>query len=195
MSREGRARQPGRGRGVRITGGECRGRTVKVPADTRPTEGRVREALFSMWGDRVVGARFLDLFAGSGVVALEAASRGALVVVAAEKAARSVHLLEQNVRRLGLAGVVEVRRSELPGDLGRLAEAGPFDLVFADPPYRHPDYGALLAAVEPALAAGGEVVVEHSTRRELPAVAGALVRVDARRYGESGLAFYRRGPA
>jgi 16S rRNA (guanine(966)-N(2))-methyltransferase RsmD len=187
-------RRPGRG-GVRISGGEARGRTVKVPADTRPTEGRVREALFSIWAESIDGARFLDLFAGSGVVALEAASRGALAVLAVEKAPRSVHLLEQNVRRLGLAAVVEVQRGELPADLARLGVAGSFDLVFADPPYRYPDYAGLLAAVAPLLADHGEAAVEHTSRRELPLAVGNLVRVDVRRYGESALTFYRRAAA
>jgi 16S rRNA (guanine(966)-N(2))-methyltransferase RsmD len=186
-------RRGGRG-GARLTGGELRGRTVAVPGETRPTEGRVREALFSIWRDRVDGGRLLDLFAGSGAVALEAASRGALVVVAVEKVPRSVAVLEQNVRRTGMVGVVEVRSGTLPAELAALAERGPFDLVYADPPYRYPDYAELLAAVAPLLAADGEVAVEHTARRELPAEAGELVRVEVRRYGESALSFYRRGP-
>jgi 16S rRNA (guanine966-N2)-methyltransferase len=192
MPRE-RARRPGRG-GVRVSGGELRGRSVSVPGEARPTEGRVREALFSIWRERVDGGRVLDLFAGSGVVAIEAASRGALSVVAVEMAPRSVAVLEQNVRRTAMEGVVAVRRGTLPADLALLAAEGPFDLVYADPPYRYPDYAELLAAVEPLLAADGEVAVEHTSRRELPAEVGDLVRVDVRRYGESALSFYRRGP-
>lgn len=186
-------RRAGRG-GVRVTGGELRGRPLTVPGDTRPTEGRVREALFSIWRERVDGGRLLDLFAGSGAVALEAASRGAILVVAVEKVPRSVSVLEQNVRRTGMEGVVEVRSGTLPGVLEVVAERGPFDLVYADPPYRYPDYAELLAAVSPLLTADGEVAVEHTARRELPVEAGDLVRVEVRRYGESALSFYRRGP-
>ncbi|HEX2163263.1 MAG TPA: 16S rRNA (guanine(966)-N(2))-methyltransferase RsmD [Thermoanaerobaculia bacterium] len=192
MGRE-HTRRPRKG-GVRLTGGELRGRIVAVPGDARPTEGRVREALFSIWRERLDGGRVLDLFAGSGVVALEAASRGALSAVAVEMAPRSVTAIEQNVRRTGMEGVVAVRRGTLPGDLARLAPLGPFDLVYADPPYRYPDYAPLLAAVEPLLAADGEVAVEHSSRHELPVEVAGLVRVDVRRYGESGLSFYRRAP-
>lgn len=188
-----RTRRPRKG-GIRLTGGELRGRIVAVPGEARPTEGRVREALFSIWRQRLDGARLLDLFAGSGVVALEAASRGALSAVAVEMAPRSVAAIEQNVRRTGMEGAVAVRRGTLPGDLGLVSPLGPFDLVYADPPYRYPDYPELLAAVEPLLAADGEVAVEHSSRRELPAEIGGLVRVDVRRYGESGLSFYRRAP-
>lgn len=186
-------RRAGRG-GVRVTGGELRGRLLAVPSETRPTEGRVREALFSIWRERVDGGRLLDLFAGSGAVSLEAASRGAIVVVAVEKVPRSVATLEQNVRRTGMEGVVEVRPGTLPAELAALAERGPFDLVYADPPYRYPDYAELLAAVVPLLASDGELAVEHTARRELPAEVGDLVRVEVRRYGESALSFYRRGP-
>ena len=186
-------RRAGRG-GVRVTGGELRGRLLAVPGETRPTEGRVREALFSIWRERVDGGRLLDLFAGSGAVALEAASRGAILVVAVEKVPRSATVLEQNVRRTGMEGVVEVRSGTLPAVLAAVAERGPFDLVYADPPYRYPDYAELLAAVAPLLTADGEVAVEHTARRELPAEAGDLVRVEVRRYGESALSFYRRGP-
>lgn len=195
MARD-RTRRGGPG-GVRLTGGELKGRRVVVPGEARPTEGRVREALFSIWQQRVDGGRLLDLFAGSGVVSLEAASRGAFSVVAVEMAPRSVAVLEQNVRRAGMEGVVEVHRGTLPDALSALATAGPFDLVYADPPYRYPDYSELLAALVPLLAAAGEIAVEHSSRRELPAeVSGsALVRTDARRYGESALSFYRRGPS
>jgi 16S rRNA (guanine966-N2)-methyltransferase len=180
---------------VRISGGRLRGRVLRVPRDVRPTEGRVREALFSIWREAVEGGRLLDLFAGSGAVALEAASRGALAVLALEKEARTAADLEEAVRRFGEEGVVTVRRAELPDPLEGLAAAGErFDLVFADPPYRYPDYGALLAAAAPLLATGGELALEHSTRRQPPEEVGGLVRVDQRRYGESSLSFYRRSP-
>jgi len=181
---------------VRISGGELRGRVVPVPRDVRPTEGRVREALFSIWGDAVGGARVLDLFAGSGAVTLEAVSRGALEALALEEAPRVVTAMAATVRRVGEAGRIEVRRGSLPGALASLAaeRPGAFDLVFADPPYRWPDYPRLVAAAEPLLAPDGELAVEHASRHELPAEAGGLVRTDVRRYGESALSFYRRGP-
>jgi 16S rRNA (guanine(966)-N(2))-methyltransferase RsmD len=186
--------------GVRVSGGAFRGRPLAVPPGARPTEGRVREALFSIWRDRVDGARFLDLFAGSGVVGLEAAGRGALSVLAVDDSPRTVRVLAANAARCG-EGVLEIRRLTLPDGLARLAAsaegAGPFDLVFADPPYAFGAYEELLAGVAPLLARPGteaEVAVEHSTRRDLPLEAGGLVRVDVRRYGESSVSFYRLGP-
>ena len=173
--------------GVRVTGGAFRGRGLAVPSGARPTEGRVREALFSIWSDRLENARVLDLFAGSGVVGLEAVGRGALSAVAVDDNLRALKILEENAARVGQK--LEVRRLTLPAGLSRLT--GPFDLVFADPPYAFDAYGELLAGVAPLLAPDGEVVVEHSSRREMPLEAGPLVRVDVRRYGESSLSFYR----
>lgn len=178
--------------GVRITGGSYRGRGLAVPPKARPTEGRVREALFSIWGDRVEGARVLDLFAGSGVVGLEAIGRGALSVLAVDEDLRAIKILEDNAVKLG-EKLLEIRRLTLPAGLARLESAGPFDLVYADPPYNFNAYEALLTGVVPLLAGEAEVVVEHSSRRDLPVEIGSLVRVDVRRYGESSLSFYRRG--
>ncbi len=178
--------------GVRITGGEFRGRGLAVPPGARPTEGRVREALFSIWSDRIEDARVLDLFAGSGVVGLEALGRGALSVLAVDEGLRAVKTLEANAGKLG-EGLLQIRRLTLPAGLTRLAE-GPFDLAYADPPYNFDAYGELLEAVAPLLAQDAEVAVEHSSRRDLPIEAGTLTRVDVRRYGESAISFYRRGP-
>jgi 16S rRNA (guanine966-N2)-methyltransferase len=179
--------------GVRVTGGAHRGRGLAVPPGARPTEGRVREALFSMWSDRLEGARILDLFAGSGVVGLEAVGRGALSALLIDEDRRSVEALEANTSRLG-EKTVSIRRLTLPGGLVRLTEAGPFDLVYADPPYNFQPYEALIAGVAPLLATDGEMVVEHSSRRDMPVQAGMLVRVDTRKYGEGSLSFYRKGP-
>jgi 16S rRNA (guanine966-N2)-methyltransferase len=181
--------------GVRIAGGELRGRGLAVPPGARPTEGRVREALFSIWSPRLAGARVLDLFAGSGVVALEALGRGALSALAVDEDPRAVKILQANAAGVGEA-LVEIRRLALPAGLARLAaeKAGPFDLVYADPPYNFDSYEELLQGLPALLAPDAEVAVEHASRRELPQEAGALTRVDVRRYGESAVSFYRLGP-
>jgi 16S rRNA (guanine966-N2)-methyltransferase len=179
--------------GVRITGGEFRGRGLAVPTGARPTEGRVREALFSIWSDRLAGARVLDLFAGSGSVGLEALGRGALSALAVDQGLGAVKTLEANAGKLG-ERLLEIRRLALPAGLARLRDDGPFDLVYADPPYSFDAYEELLAAMAPLLATDAEVAVEHSSRRNLPIEAGPLTRVDVRRYGESAISFYRRGP-
>ena len=200
-----RGKKGGKGPGqVRVAGGLHKGRKLTVPPQARPTEGRVREALFSMWREPLSeGARLLDLFAGSGVVGLEAAGRGALRVVCVDGDRRTFSILQSNRDRLNEA-LVELRVLELPGGLAELAEreSERFDLVFADPPYAFSGYAALVAAVAPLLAEGGEVAVEHSARATLPVevpaatpIEGrALVRVDQRTYGESALSFYRVAP-
>lgn len=181
--------------GVRVTGGEFRGRSLAVPPGARPTEGRVREALFSIWSDRLEGARVLDLFAGSGIVGLEAMGRGALTALAVDETLKAVKTLEANAARLG-ERLLTIRRLTLPAGLSRLVEerAGPFDLVYADPPYNFNLYAELIEAVTPLLAKDVDVAVEHSSRRDLPIEAGPLTRVDVRKYGESAISFYRRGP-
>ena len=179
--------------GVRLSGGEFRGRVLAVPRGARPSEGRVREALFSIWGQRLEGARLLDLFAGSGAVALESMGRGALRAVAVEGNPHALETIEANAAKLG-KGLIEIRKMTLPAGLERLAETGErFDLVFADPPYAFNAYSGLLEGIAPLLAEEGEAVIEHSARVQLVAEVGELVRTDGRRYGEIALSFYRRG--
>lgn len=184
---------------LRISGGTLRGRAVAVPTGARPTEGKVREALFSIWGDRVRGATVLDLFAASGAVGLEAASRGARRVVCVESDARAMRTLAANIESTAAAlgkGLVAGRHLSLPLGLGRLLDSGesPFDLVFADPPYDFSEYPRLLERLPPLLAEDGEAVVEHSSRAPLPERAGSLSRTAERRYGETALSFYRLAP-
>src|SRR5262245_19246923 len=182
---------------VRVTGGEYRGRNLEVPGSARPTEGRVREALFSMWRDRLAGARLLDLFAGSGIVGFEAVSRGAGHVLCIDSDPRAIRAMEENRAHLGLRpGQLDIRRLSLPGGLARLA-AHPdrFDLAFVDPPYNFPSYPRLIATVADLLSPDGELAVEHSSRLDLPAEAGPLVRLDTRRYGESAISLYRPASA
>jgi 16S rRNA (guanine966-N2)-methyltransferase len=184
--------------GVRLSGGLHRGRVLAVPPGARPTEGRVREALFSIWNERLDGARWLDLFAGSGAAALEALGRGAMSALAVDQSAAALETIEANAAKL--REPLALRRLALPAGLSRLAAdeggigSGPFDLVFADPPYAFDAHEILLCGIEPLLAEDGEIAVEHSTRRVLPPTAGGLVRTDTRRYGESALSFYRHGP-
>jgi 16S rRNA (guanine966-N2)-methyltransferase len=185
----------GRAGGTRIAAGALRGRRLAVPPGARPTEGRVREALLSIWQDRLDGARLLDLYAGSGAVGLEALSRGAAVVVFVESDRAALRALARNCA-LAEGGRAIRRRASLPGGLAvALADQAPFGLVFADPPYRFAAHAGLLLAIEPHLAAGGEVALEHAARGATPETAGALVRHAVRRYGESALSFYRRTPA
>lgn len=187
---------------TRIVAGTAGGRTLAVPpSGTRPTSERVREALFSRLDhlDAVDGARVLDLYAGSGALGLEAASRGAVRVVLVDAARGAVDVCRRNVRALGLTDRVAVVADRVDRYLARLAPddaaaAELFDLVLLDPPYDLAD-DALAAAVEGVArctAPGGVVVVERSTRAAAPVWPAPLVTLDDRRYGETRVWFAER---
>jgi 16S rRNA (guanine966-N2)-methyltransferase len=175
---------------LRILGGELRGRALEVADGVRPSGARLREALFSIWMPRLAGARFLDLYAGSGAVGLEALSRGAAAAVFVEpdRAARAA--LERNLWLVppGAARVLAARDREA---LARLAgEGARFDLLFVDPPYADPVDAWLLEALAPVAAPAASLVVEHR-RGRLPPDPGERWRaVSDRAYGDSGLRLY-----
>ncbi|HVS02653.1 MAG TPA: 16S rRNA (guanine(966)-N(2))-methyltransferase RsmD [Thermoanaerobaculia bacterium] len=180
---------------LRITGGRLRGRRLRVPQGVRPTEGRVREALFSIWQQRVPGARLVELFAGAGSVGLEAISRGAREVVFVEGDARVARALEQNLKGLAPPGSWRRHRLRLPSGLAVLAraESQPFDLAFADPPYAFRDHDRLVMATAPLLAPDGELVIEHAADLAWrPSPDLPLRMADRRVYGGSALSFLRR---
>jgi 16S rRNA (guanine966-N2)-methyltransferase len=173
---------------MRVVAGELKGRRLLSPprrsAAVRPTSDRVREALFSILGD-LEGAIVLDLFCGTGALAIEALSRGAgraTLVDARTSLARS------NVSRLGLADRCEVVRSDVPRYLRRAG--GRFDLVFCDPPYRLADRleGELDALIPARLAEGGRLITEGAVGRPL---ALSLPLITERRFGDTLIRIHR----
>ncbi len=124
---------------MRVITGSARGHALKAPRhmNLRPTPSRVKESLFSSLGDRVSGARVLDLFAGTGAFAIEALSRGATAATLVEKDGRAMALIEANLRKTHLTERARLVRADVRHALERLAREGAvFDLIFADPPYR-----------------------------------------------------------
>ena len=172
---------------VRVTGGRLGGRWLRSPArGVRPTADRVREALFARLGD-LAGTTVLDLYAGTGALGTEAASRGAGRVVFVERAPASLAVLRANLATLGLSETSRVVRGDAPLVVHRLGREGErFDLVLLDPPYAGDELRRALEAVVAAgvLAPGGLVVAEHGRRHPVPQVPG-LVPLDERRYGDS----------
>ena len=170
---------------VRITGGELRGRRLQVPkAGVRPTTGKVREAIFSMLGS-VEGARVLDLFCGTGALGIEALSRGATAATLVDSRPQAAR---RNVKELALTDRAHVVRSDAARVL-RGVEAGSFDLVLCDPPYRLADRLAadLVHLMPEALAAGGRAVIESSPARPLEL---ELPLLTERRYGDTMIRIY-----
>ena len=183
---------------TRIIGGSAKGRKLATPTGdaTRPTSDRVREALFSALEAQLGslhGLRVLDLYAGSGAVGLEAASRGAGGVTAVESDRRTAQLIDTNARALGFA--VEVLAQPVARVLAGRPRAT-YDVVFADPPYPMPDDEvaaalALLVAHD-WLNPGAAVVVERSARSVEPAWPTGLGLLRQKKYGETVL-WYLRG--
>ena len=182
----------------RIISGSARGRRLRTPSGdaTRPTSDRVREALFSALEaglGTLSGLRFLDLYAGSGAVGLEAMSRGAAAVTAVESDRRTAKLVQDNAAALGF-GAVEVLAQPVARVLGQRPGA-PYDVVFADPPY--PLENAQVEAALALLVGNGWLapeallVVERSTRGGEPAWPSGLTRERERKYGETVLWYVR----
>jgi len=177
---------------LKLTGGTLRSRRVSAPGGraVRPTPARVKEALFSILASagRLDGARVLDLFAGSGALGFEALSRGAASVTFVEAHKPTAAALTRTARELGVEAHSTV--VALPAERAVRAVQGPFDVVFADPPYAQPYPAGVFAVLrERALLAEDALVVyEHSSREEPPAdPAFALTRSE--RYGAVALAF------
>ncbi len=142
---------------LRITGGTLRGRRIAVPhGEVRPTSERARQAYFNIVGERIEGARFLDLFAGSGIFSFEAISRGAAAATAVD---RNVTTIARTATQFGIA--IDTIAGEVLSVLKRLT--GPFDLVYADPPYEYDRYDHLVSAID-RVAADALVAVEHRRR-------------------------------
>ncbi|GGR23573.1 16S rRNA (guanine(966)-N(2))-methyltransferase RsmD [Agromyces mediolanus] len=183
---------------TRIIAGFAGSQTLAVPrSGTRPTSDRVREAIFSALEarDAIDGARVLDLYAGSGALGLEAASRGAAEVVLVERAKPAADICRRNadaVRRAaprGAAPNVRVAQRSVAAFLEPGAAPGPWDLVFIDPPYElgEPELARELAALAPVLAEGALVVVERSSRSPEPAWPTGIEPERRRDYGETTL--------
>jgi len=176
---------------MRVTGGSLAGRTLKVPKgplDIRPAMDRMRESVFAVLGD-LSGMSFLDLFAGSGVLGLEAASRGASRVVCVEKDRAKFPVLLENAALGG--SVVECHC--VPAERFILRARERFDIVFLDPPFPYAWKRDLLdSAGKAGLAKDGGLVLMHFPEDDpLPDQLGPLARVDERRYGRSVVRFWR----
>jgi 16S rRNA (guanine(966)-N(2))-methyltransferase RsmD len=181
---------------VRVIGGEIRGRRLKVPkgAKIRPTSDKVKESLFNILAPWISGATFLDLFAGTGGVGIEAVSRGASKVTLVEKEPEHLRILYENVKKCGMEGRVRV----LPGDvldLLRKNAVPPSDIVFADPPYDFPLEKELLLLLSKNDSFREFIIYEHPSKKGVPLEVGTLQLTRSYRYGDTRLSFYERKPS
>jgi 16S rRNA (guanine966-N2)-methyltransferase len=181
----------------RVIAGTARGiRLVAAPA-TRPLGDRVKQSAFAILEPDLAGARFLDLFAGSGAAGIEALSRGAAEAVFVERDGRAVAAIRQNLGAANLDSSATVVQRDVAAFLS--GTAGTFDVVLVDPPYAE---GASLTSVLDALgraaaplAADARVVAKHFWKEPPPAEIGLLASERVERFGETALTFYRRRAA
>ncbi|MDI6840352.1 MAG: 16S rRNA (guanine(966)-N(2))-methyltransferase RsmD [bacterium] len=144
---------------MRITGGEVGGRRIKVPRGIRPTQDKVRTAIFNILGDRIKDVKFVDLFAGSGSVGIEAISRGASEVIFVEKSRKVVSVLNENLKSLGYMEKSKV----INGDALKVKLKTP-DIIFADPPY---DMGFAKKVIDLWLISKRLLILEHSKHEKV----------------------------
>ena len=183
---------------MRVVGGRLRGRNLATPKSqaVRPTADRLRESLFNIlthgYGNAVVDARVLDLFAGTGALGIEASSRGAAFVLFVDDGAEARALLRENVETLGLGGITRIFRRDAT-QLGPVHPLEPFSVVFLDPPYEKGLAELALASARDGgwLVEGALAVVEESTAAKFAAPEG-YTEIERRDYGESELIFLRR---
>ena len=188
---------------MRVIAGTYRSRILKSLKGLalRPTSDRLRETLFNVLGPGVAESRFVDLFAGTGAIGIEALSRGAAEVVFMENHPPAATLIRRNLDSLGVRSGVTVLAVDALRGLAMLAsrkkgtEPG-FEYVFLDPPYAAAaDYSRVLRFLGSTdiLAPGGIVIAEHRRNFALPEEVGRLHRVRVLRQGDAALSFYRRG--
>jgi 16S rRNA (guanine(966)-N(2))-methyltransferase RsmD len=183
---------------MRIIAGHFRSRLLDAPTGlaTRPTTDRLRETLFNVLAPRIVGARFLDLYAGSGAVGLEALSRAAAHVDFVERAPAALAALRKNLDRLALTAGFRIHAAKVGAVLGT-KKAGPaFDIVFLDPPYdAAEEYRGTLELLSlnhtALLAPDALVIAEHRSKQELEDHYGQLLCTRLLKQGDAALSFYQ----
>jgi len=191
---------------MRVIAGTYRSRKLRTLRGMvmRPSSDRLRETLFNILGEHVRDCVFVDLFAGSSAVGIEALSRGARRTIFVERNPDAVNLLRENLTSLGissadskirtLGGAAEIVTTDAVAGLDQLAQRGlSANIIFADPPYA--DEGAYTHVLEwvgnsEFIEPGGRLIVEHSRRRPLPALSGNLERVRVVEQGDAALSFY-----
>ncbi len=175
---------------MRIIAGTLKGRRLDSPdwAGLRPTSDRLRETLFNVIAPRIEGARFLDAYAGTGAVGIEALSRGASHVTFVEHDPRAQRLIEENLARCGVKNRYAIIRAGFAGAAARLD--GIFQILFLDPPYGAAELAGALEPAAPLVGDGGLLIVEHARRDPAPARVAGLARTRELVQGDSVLSFF-----
>jgi len=183
---------------MKITGGRSKGKILASPKgmDIRPTSSKVREAIFNILGQDMTGIRVLDLFAGTGILGIEALSRGAHHAVFIDRSDHAIKIINKNLALCGYHDICKVIRSNITNmsDFKFLSLKKGFDLVFMDPPYRKGIIPPVLAALSGfgTLSDQALVVTESAKKDNLPERVETLLLSDRRTYGETKIDIYKR---
>lgn len=178
---------------MRIITGKNKGKRINMPSGIRPTQNKVRKALFDILGD-INGLSFLDLFAGSGAVGLEALSRGAKEAVLVEDNRACISAVKKNIQSLNFAACSLYPFDAQKAILAMHKQAHKFDIIFMDPPYYHELAKKTLQTIDAydILAPNGFVVIQHFNKEKLPEAQGDLILFKQSNYGDTILSFYRK---
>ncbi|MGL4868537.1 MAG: 16S rRNA (guanine(966)-N(2))-methyltransferase RsmD [Cetobacterium sp.] len=182
---------------MRIIAGEAKGKRIECRkgADTRPTQDSIKESLFSIIAPDVVDCRFLDLFSGTGNIALEALSRGARRAIMIEKDQEALKFIIKNINNLGYDTKSRAYKNETLRAVEILGRKGEkFDIIFMDPPYKDEVCERVMRSISKAnlLAENGLIICEHHMFEDMADEVGEFRKTDERKYGKKVLTFYTK---
>lgn len=180
---------------MKIIGGQARGRVIQISRsllghDLRPTTHKVREALFDILQLRIIGSHFLDLFAGTGAIGIEAVSRGAHKVILVESNNRLINNIKRNIEHFDMQDKIVLYKDDALRFLRGTDEE--FDIIFADPPYGFEGYSEMVSIIseKEVLKQRGMLIIEHSSRVNLPELSKLIRHKKSYRYGDTTLKLY-----
>lgn len=175
---------------LKITGGTLRGRSLSEKGNSRirPTSARVREAIFNVLQEKITGANILDIYAGTGCLSLEALSRGASKATLVEKDEIALTLIKKNFSDTQLLSQYRLIKGSSPAALSTLT--GPYDLIFADPPYKKTISNEEAIIISELLSYDGLFVYEHRSSYNPAEYLGSMKVVERRKYGESTISYF-----
>lgn len=182
---------------MRIIAGEAKGKRLECRkgTETRPTQDSIKESLFSIIAPYITDARFLDLFSGTGNIALEALSRGAKRAVMIEKDQEALKYIIKNINNLGYENKSRAYKNETLRAVEILGRKGEkFDIIFMDPPYKDEVCERVMRAISKAglLAENGLIICEHHMYEDMSEKVGEFKKTDERKYGKKVVTFYTR---
>ncbi len=183
---------------MRVISGRARGKKLEAPEglNTRPITDQIKEALFSMWQNRIVDCTFADFFAGSGSMGIEALSRGAKHVVFVEKGSEAISVIQRNLKGCHFTDGYDLYQADVFDQIERLKKEGiVFDIIYLDPPFTVDEiFLPVMEALSDGclLADDGIIAIRTKKQKQMPEDMGCLHKYRFKKYGISGMHFYEK---